>query len=52
VLPEWLVADSGKSLRRLLDGWTTPVIRAWALHRTEVRDSPRIRAVVAALSSR
>jgi len=50
VLPDWLVADSGKALRPLLDGWTTPMIRAWALHRTELRDSPRIRAVIAALS--
>ena len=51
VLPEWLVTDTGKSLRPLLEGWTTPVIRAWALHRTEVRGSPRIRAVLAALSA-
>lgn len=49
LLPEWLVPP-GRSLRRILDGWASPSIRAWALHRIEVRAAPRIRAVVAALA--
>lgn len=49
LLPEWLV-DPAK-LRRLLDGWATPLIESWALHRVELRGSPRVRAVVEALAS-
>lgn len=52
LLPEWLAPRSSRALRRVLgdDGWTTPVVRGWALHRVEVRGAPRIRAVVDALA--
>lgn len=50
LVPEWMVADDGK-LKRVLEGWLTPEIRAWALHRIEMRDAPRIRAVVDALAA-
>jgi DNA-binding transcriptional LysR family regulator len=50
LLPEWLVEAGPRGLKRLLPGWTTPPIRAWALHRVEQRGSARIRAVVDALS--
>jgi len=51
LLPEWLVdrPRDGK-LQRVLDGWLTPEIHAWALHRIEMRDAPRIRAVIDALA--
>jgi DNA-binding transcriptional LysR family regulator len=50
LIPEWLVGDDGR-LKRLLCGWLTPEIHAWALHRIEMRDAPRIRAVVDALAT-
>jgi DNA-binding transcriptional LysR family regulator len=47
LLPEWLVDDR---LKRLCEGWTTPEIHAWAIHRIELRSAPRIRAAVEALT--
>ncbi|HEU0029489.1 MAG TPA: LysR family transcriptional regulator [Kofleriaceae bacterium] len=49
LLPDWLVGDAA-GLRPLLDGWQTPAIRIWALHRIELRGAPRIRAVLDALA--
>lgn len=46
LIPEWLAGD----LRRVLTGWTTAPITAYALHRSEARDMARIRVVVAALA--
>lgn len=51
LLPEWLVAETPAGLRRLLDGWTTAPIKAWALHRIELRGSVRIRAVMDTLAA-
>lgn len=48
-LPEWLV--EGQALKVLLPGWTSSPIRAWALHRVELRGAPRIRALLEALAS-
>ena len=47
LLPEWLV--DGR-LKRLCEGWTTPEIHAWAIHRIELRCAPRIRAAIEALT--
>jgi len=51
LLPEWLVPTTDTSLVRLFDGWRSPEVEAWALHRVEHAHSktPRIRAVVSAL---
>jgi DNA-binding transcriptional LysR family regulator len=51
-LPEWLVADAvarGR-LRRVLPGWSSPSITAWAVHRTELRGAPRLRAFLEAIT--
>lgn len=50
-LPDWLVTDdlaSGR-LRRVLPGWSSPPIMAWAVYRSELRGAPRLRAVLDAL---
>jgi DNA-binding transcriptional LysR family regulator len=50
-LPEWLVADAvarGR-LRRVLPGWSSPHLTAWAVHRTELRGAPRLRALLDAM---
>lgn len=50
-LPDWLVADdlaSGR-LRRVLPDWSAPPITAWAVHRTELRNAPRVRAFLDAM---
>jgi DNA-binding transcriptional LysR family regulator len=44
---EWLVDER---LERLCEGWTTPEIHAWAIHRIELRSAPRIRAAIEVLS--
>jgi DNA-binding transcriptional LysR family regulator len=47
-LPEWLVkgdVESGR-LRRVLASWDTPLVKTFALHRTELRGSPRIAALL------
>jgi DNA-binding transcriptional LysR family regulator len=41
---------SGRLLR-LLDGWCTPEVSIWALHRTELRGSAKLAALLAALAA-
>jgi DNA-binding transcriptional LysR family regulator len=50
-LPDWLVADdlADGRLRRVLAGWASPPIPSWAVYRSELRGSPRLRAVLEAL---
>lgn len=50
-LPDWLVADdvAAGRLRRVLPAWASPPITAWAVYRSELRGSPRLRAVLDAL---
>jgi DNA-binding transcriptional LysR family regulator len=50
-LPDWLVANELKQgiLRRVLPGWTSPPITAWAVHRIELRGSSRLSAFLDAL---
>ena len=53
-LPDWLVRrdiEQGR-LRRVLPGWASPSIHAWALYRTELRGAPRLRAFLDALPDR
>jgi DNA-binding transcriptional LysR family regulator len=52
-VPEWLVeADvAAKTLRRVLPGWSSPPLGAWAVHRAELRGMPRVRAFVDALKA-
>lgn len=50
-LPDWLVADDlavGR-LHRVLPGWASPSIPAWAIYRAELRGAPRLRAFLDAL---
>jgi DNA-binding transcriptional LysR family regulator len=46
-LGSWLADDT---LRMLFPEWSSPPLRAWALHRVELRGAPRIRAVLEALA--
>lgn len=50
-LPDWLVADQLQlgSLRRVLPQWASAPITAWAIHRSELRGSPRLRAFLGAM---
>ena len=50
-LPDWLVEDdiAEGRLRRVLPEWSSGPITAWAIHRTELRGSPRVRALLEAL---
>jgi DNA-binding transcriptional LysR family regulator len=51
LLPEWLVerdVESGR-LRRLLETWETPLVKTFALYRTELRGSPRVAALLSVL---
>lgn len=50
-LPDWLVAEdvAHGRLRRILPEWSSPSITAWAMHRAELRGSPRLRAFLDAL---
>jgi DNA-binding transcriptional LysR family regulator len=52
-LPSWLVADdvAAGRLRHLMPAWASPTSTAYALLRTAVRTSPRVRAFLAALDS-
>lgn len=52
-LPDWVVeaALSDGRLRRVLPGWVSPPIWAWAVHRTELRGAPKLRAFVEALQA-
>jgi DNA-binding transcriptional LysR family regulator len=50
-LPDWLVTEALErgALRRVLPGWSSAPITAWAIHRLELRGSPRVRAFLDAL---
>lgn len=52
LLPEWLVADDlrRRRLRRLLPGWQSGPVSAWAVYRVEARGSAVIRAFLAAMA--
>lgn len=52
-VPEWVVegALAEGRLRRVLPGWSSPPISAWAVHRTELRGAPRLRAFVEAMQA-
>ena len=53
-LPDWLVAPelaSGK-LRRVLPGWASPPITAFAVFRTELRDTPKLNAFLETIAAR
>lgn len=52
LLPEWLIEDDLKAnrLRRVLPDWASAPIPAWAIHRTELRGSPRIAALLTVLA--
>lgn len=52
-LPSWLVGDdvAAGRLRHLLPAWRSPPVHAYALLRTAVRTSPRVRAFLAALDA-
>jgi len=54
LLPEWLVEQdlAHKSLRRILGEWCTEPVSVWAIYRTELRRSPRVRAFIEAISPR
>jgi DNA-binding transcriptional LysR family regulator len=52
-LPDWLVVPelaSGR-LRRVLPGWASPPITAFAVFRTELRDTPRLAALLSMISA-
>jgi DNA-binding transcriptional LysR family regulator len=53
-LPDWLVAGdlAAGRLRRVLPSWSSSLINAWAIYRTELRGAPRLRAFVEALIAR
>lgn len=53
LLPSWLVADdlASGALRRVLSSWSTAPIRSWALYRVDLRRSPKVRALLDALTS-
>jgi DNA-binding transcriptional LysR family regulator len=53
LLPEWLVAADlqAKRLRRVLPSFSSAPISAYALYRTSLRGSPRVRAFLEALAS-
>jgi DNA-binding transcriptional LysR family regulator len=51
LLPEWLVdedLDAGR-LQPVLKEWSSPSVSAWAVHRVELRSSPRVRALLSVL---
>jgi DNA-binding transcriptional LysR family regulator len=53
-LSDWLVIPelaSGR-LRRVLPGWASPPITAFAVFRTELRDTPRLEALLSMISAR
>lgn len=53
LVPTWLVTESlaDGRLRRVLPPWTGPRATAWAVYPGELRESPRVRAFVAAMRS-
>jgi DNA-binding transcriptional LysR family regulator len=52
-LPDWLVAAdlAAGRLQRVLPGWASPSLIAWAIYRAELRGAPRLRAFLDALPS-
>lgn len=50
-VPEWLVKGdiTARRLERVLPDWASPPITAWAIHRRELRGSPRIQAFLEAM---
>jgi DNA-binding transcriptional LysR family regulator len=50
-IPDWLVQPdlADNSLQRILPQWSSPPITAWAVHRAELRGSPNLKALLAAL---
>ena len=48
LLPDWLVANGTKQrpLKRILDSWTTELVRVHAIHRRAHRGAQRVRALV------
>ncbi len=50
-LPDWLVAEdiAAGRLRRVLPEWSSGPIPAWAIYRTELRGSARLRALLEAM---
>jgi DNA-binding transcriptional LysR family regulator len=50
-VPDWLVATdiAEGRLKRVLPQWSSRSLYAWAVHRTELRGSPRLRALLEAL---
>lgn len=53
-IPDFVVASElvAGSLRRVLPAWSSSLLRAVAIHRVELRDSPRVRAFLAAFAAR
>jgi DNA-binding transcriptional LysR family regulator len=51
LLPEWLVPAelASGALVRVLPDWASPPVPVWALHRIELRGSPRVTALLGAL---
>ncbi len=51
LLPEWLVTEDleARTLRPVLPEWSSLPVTAWAIHRTELRGSARVRAFLGAL---
>ena len=51
-LPSWLVEEdlAAGRLRHVVPAWASPTITAYALFRTELRGSPRLRVLLAALA--
>jgi len=51
-LPSWLVTDdlAKRRLRRVLPGWASPALQAWAIHRAELRGAARVRAFLDAMT--
>lgn len=54
LLPEWVVREdiAQQRLALLLEDFQTPLLSAWAIHRTELRGVARVRALVGALRER
>lgn len=51
-LPDFLVKEdlAQRRLRRVLPEWSSPPITAWAVHRSELRGTPRLRAFLDGIS--
>jgi len=52
-VPDWLVAEdlANGRLRRVLPGWSSPSINAWAVYRAELRGAPRLRVFLDVLNA-